>query len=768
MSTRLLRGDSGAPTTQMRMKGGSLPPAGEDESGDLGVQALKMSVLQASWKLGKSIRAELAPSDAHLHEVSLFNVGQGPPRIRGPFGDPVGGVYGEKKTPSDFGDLHAAASRSVAVGASTAGGTPSAATDTCHNDGQNCKGEREKNSTEGSGGCLRPGDLEASAKAGYSSWCCCAFPRLSIPEVSQFTIRRLFQMQRHNFQIAGVRWLCAALQPSTSREAVGGALLNDDGGMASPFSPTKWLLVETCFYVPSLALTAPCLPQLRLQQSSLVLQLGGRTTQALMMLSLGYQLGAFTAPSLVVVSGGRCCESSSGSDSSSRAADLLQMRRWIHLAKEWAPCLTLKPLLASQCCSALHSEASITYASMAAVDIYWGSGEVYSTSNPSGERPREKTAPAARGRVKKLIIADGICRDSGKAVEDEARTCAQTTESPLSPALLERVVEALTVAAPLRKGLPSSQDNNQRRETLRQRVAASWKEWEVLHVALQLGLIEQSKVQQQIVSCSSKLKLWGRQNRAELLVLPMHIGAVSLLNIALRLRWISEWLEELKREALSSAAATDPGIKDAALSREKAAHAKLLLLNPLPLTCGAQGSVSLHFRDAFRPRPLCIDSKDTLLSATQKIRDFKRADLEQVQMLLIEDLDLLLQLPPHLFAGIRQVVWLAPAADNGEKQPRQAKHSSQAGSTAPLPLSRGCAALTLAVEQRLMSVGNETPLTVHYLICSRTYEECHLRPEITNESAEPSALRQQEYFLADRQRGALIRSHDHVGTPEEM
>ncbi|XP_026191287.1 uncharacterized protein LOC34622180 [Cyclospora cayetanensis] len=270
---------------------------------------------------------------------------------------------------------------------------------------------------------------------------------------------------------------------------------------------------------------------------------------ALMMLSLGYQLGAFTAPSLVVVSGGRCCESSSGSDSSSRAADLLQMRRWIHLAKEWAPCLTLKPLLcaeeapsaillphpeegtpnaaaataaaaaaapsysalhasasgeppeaarprtvetggpllgspqkvlyittfgalgghtpsstlrelrrqhpslsvlivdsrcrrqcdrlqrqqqqqqqqqyqqqgesdyrASQCCSALHSEASITYASMAAVDIYWGSGEVYSTSNPSGERPREKTAPAARGRVKKLIIADYPVFDSYMAL----------------------------------------------------------------------------------------------------------------------------------------------------------------------------------------------------------------------------------------------------------------------------------------------------------------------------------------------------------------
>ncbi|KAL8430232.1 hypothetical protein ACSSS7_006062 [Eimeria intestinalis] len=1012
-------GSRGAPPAA-RSEAAAAPAAaggGAEEKG--GLEALRAAALEASARLAKGIREQIAPTETHLQEAYLFET-----TSEGPLeGAPI-----EVKA---HGSRDASSSRSgsaAAAAASTAAASPTLVAAAAerrqehqHEGGGACSGGDggEPPGGGGSGGCLKPGDLETAAAAGFCSWCCCAFPRLSCPQVSQTTIRRLFKMQRHNFEVAGVRWLCSVLQPSADRQAVGGAILADDPGM-------------------------------------------GRTCQALMVLSLGYQLGAFTAPSLVVVSGSPCDEisssssnsssnssNSSNSSSSSKVADLLQMRRWIQLAKDWAPCLAVRPLLcaedvqgaflsahpdgwggaaaataaaavgpsvsslhaapaaageetvsnkggeetpaslgplyvttfaallqgqesqplldvsqkhaslalvifdtrcrrqcdrqqqqrqqqqqqqqqvdgvasvsASRCCSALHSEASLSYAAMKAADILWGA--LPPGPPQAGLEGRHGGPPSPRARVKKLIITDfpkidsyaalrlllphllpslfpdprsidrlalpgassqaaasptataapatttagataaaaavaaahrfargcafplvlrrprvsvlikelpvprralhllaltsaqadayaeveaacsqGLLAAAGAAAapgrhrpggkggsaqgsshqrpqEDvEAITARAVTDMRLvcihpalvaacsssnssnssssgergdgsddgvsavahplvSPELLEvrprlllisdvastrprtqlgsaavcacmqRLVDALAVAAPLTKALQlqdtssssSSGSSSGRRAALRRRVQ-KWREWEVLHVGFQLGLLQPSSVRQQLQQRSSKIV------------------------------WLVEFLEELRTKPVGVDGETKA---DEASSREET-EGKVLLLNPLPVSCGKEGSTCLLLRDLLLPRPLCIEAKDDPLSATQKIRDFRRAEIQQIQVLLVEDIELLLQLPPHVFSGVRNVVWLSPIVGRGD---RRAPHSlsppppSGPADGAPPQEAESGATLMLKVEQRLMSVASEAPLSIHYLVCPRTYEECFLRPDVVD------------------------------------
>lgn len=158
------------------------------------LEAEKTSALRVALELANSIRAELAPSDAHLDEVCLFDIGSG-----GLSGAVSGVAQGDGKTFTDYttSSSPAAAAPPVATAAQavTANGM--------HHEGHSsCKGGNG-DAVGGSGGCLKQGDLEAAAAAGYCNWCCGAFPRLSFPQVSQSTIRRLFLLQRHNFELAG-------------------------------------------------------------------------------------------------------------------------------------------------------------------------------------------------------------------------------------------------------------------------------------------------------------------------------------------------------------------------------------------------------------------------------------------------------------------------------------------------------------------------------------------------------------------------------------
>ncbi|KAL8442058.1 hypothetical protein Emag_006692 [Eimeria magna] len=1070
---RVLRGSrpqaSRGPPYAARSATAAAEAAGEDIEEEGRVEALRAAALEASASLAKAIRAQVAPTESHLQEAYLFEITSGGPLEEASMGAKAHGSRGAGSSRSDS---------AAAAAASTAAGSleiiAAATRQEQQHEGGPCSGGDggDPRGGGGSGGCLKPGDIEAAAAAGFCSWCCCAFPRLSCPQVSQTTIRRLFKMQRHNFEVAGVRWLCSALQPSVDRKAVGAAILADDPGML------LLLLLQLLLLLLQLLLL--------LLPLSLAASLG-RTCQALMLLSLAYQLGAFTSPSLIVVSGGPCDEttssssssSNSSSSSSSKVADLLQMRRWIQLAKDWAPSLAVRPLLcaedvqgaflsahpegwggaaaataaaavgpsvsslhaapaaseqetvskkggdetpkahgplyvstfaallegqeskplldfskkhtslalvvfdtrcrrqcdwqqqhqqqqqqqqqeqqqqhiegaacgsASRCCSALHSENSLSYAAMEAADLLWGAPL---PGAPETGTKGERAAASARGRVKKLIITDGnhsqgaqhlvsVCRGSrvyglkglacvvsyskidsyealrlllprllpstfldppsvdrlalrgassqGAAAAAAAATAAAATAAAAYrfargcafPLVLRRsrvsvLIKELPVprralhllnltsaqaeayaaieaacsqgllaaagAAAAPKGGPLGGKGGAPHRAFHRRPqddveaitakAVTDMRMVCIHPALVAACSSSSnsssksssssgergdaagdplsKAAHPLVSpellevrpflvfalCESDLAfkgpytflLWGcvlhaaanrragcsssyfkspaasRQQqqqqqqretgivaaaRAEMARVGsdargVPAGAAAALvraaataaaqqqaDVRLLLDfkppaprfaapgvdeacllpavafWLAEFLDELRKEHVGGDGETKA---DEASSREETAG-KVLLLNPLPMSCGSDGSACLLLRDLLLPKPLCIDAKDNPLSATQKIRDFRRAEIQQIQVLLVEDIELLLQLPPHVFSGIRNVVWLSPIVGKRDRRPQgvspPASPLGLAEATAAPQEAEGGAAVMLAVEQRLVSVG---------------------------------------------------------------